>query len=556
MENDGFLTTTDNKNNNVNSSVRWSGVLIPITAIVYGFAIRFSIFNIPHPNITPGLGNMDLYIISAMLLFIGIWQLVANYEHQVATTIRLFTYQIAFGLFLICIAGFTTPFALAWIIIMSGPEAYQNSKAFFISAILFISIIFAGAFLTGGFNTEAVSYSIVAIMTIGYTGWTITKTQITNSVHKEEIATSQSKESLQRDQFSTIINNLSDAVISTDIDGTIRVYNAASMNLLDTNASLNGRNIGEILPVTNAHHEPINLFREIKKTKSITRRDDLTHTFSDGEEMRLEVTYSPIRRDFQQATQSKDYDGYIIIARDITKSKSLAEERNEFISVISHELRTPITVAEGTISNVQMMLGKTNITKKMFDEGIELAHKQIISLGTIINDLSSLSRAERGVGSEATVIDVTELAHAMVTKFTSEAKNKNIQLDLDLEPHVGQINTSRIYLEELLDNLIANGIKYTKEGSVKLIFAKKGSKVQFAVKDTGIGIGKSDIDKVFDKFYRSEDFRTRETGGTGLGLYVAAKLAHQMGTKIDLTSRLNVGSTFSFELPEYKKTGK
>ncbi|MEI7689698.1 MAG: ATP-binding protein [Candidatus Saccharibacteria bacterium] len=554
MANDNFLTTPDGKDNTVNPSVRWSSILIPITAILYGFAIRLGIFNVPHPNLSPGIGNIDLYVISALLLLIGIWQLIANYDHQAATTIRLFTYQITFGLFLIFISGFTSPFALAWVVIMSGPEAYQNSKAFFASAVLFLFIIFIGAFTAGGGSAGAISYSIVAILTIGYTGWTITKTQLTNSVNKDEIVTSKTKESLQRDQFLTIINNLSDAVISTDIDGTIRVYNAASLNLLDTNTSLNGRNISEILPVTNDRHEPVNLFREIKKSKTIVERDDLTHTFSDGEEMRLEVTYSPIRKDFQQATQSKAYDGYIVIARDITKSKTLAEERDEFISVISHELRTPITVAEGTISNVQLMMDRPKTTPKMLKDGVNMAHDQIMFLANMVNELSALSRAERGVGGESEIIDVTELAHQMISEYSNEANKRGLHLDLDLAPKIGKVETSRAYIEELLQNLIANGIKYTKKGGVKFIIDKKDGKINFAVKDTGIGIGKSDIDKVFDKFYRSEDYRTRETGGTGLGLYVAAKLAHKMGTKIVLSSRLNIGSKFSFELPEYTKT--
>jgi signal transduction histidine kinase len=98
-------------------------------------------------------------------------------------------------------------------------------------------------------------------------------------------------------------------------------------------------------------------------------------------------------------------------------------------------------------------------------------------------------------------------------------------------------------------NFITNSLKYTKEGEITLHVARKDGVVTFEVKDTGIGISKTDQAKIFNKFYRSEDYRTRETGGTGLGLYVAAKLAKKLGTKIELTSRLNHGSSFSFKLP-------
>ena len=549
--NDDFLTEAGSLNRTVNTNVRRAGFMIPIVAILYGFVARFNIIKIPHIDMFPANDNIDLYIISFLLLFIGVWQMVSNYDNRVWSMIRLFSYQIILGMFLVFISGIASPFALAWIAIMSGPDAYLNSKAFFISAILSASTIMIGAFIVNGGDIGSISYSIVAIMTIGYTGWTITRTQITNSVKTDEIMNSKAQESLQRDQFLTIINNLSDAVISTDMDGTIRVYNAASLNLLDTNTSLNGKNIGEVLPVTNQLHEPLNIFREIKKAKTILQRDDLTYTFSDGEEMRLETTFSPIRGDFGRQTNSRTHDGYIIIARDITKSKSLEEERDEFVSVISHELRTPITVAEGTISNVQVMLDHPKMTPKMLKDGIDMAHDQIMFLANMVNDLSALSRAERGVGDTLETINVSDLAHEMIKKYSAEAKAKDLRLDLDMAPKIGQVNTSRLYLEELLQNLITNAIKYTKQGGVTLILEKKLGNINFAIKDTGIGIGKSDQDKVFDKFYRSEDYRTRETGGTGLGLYVAAKLAHKMGSKITLSSRLNIGSTFSFELPEY-----
>src|SRR5690606_15994222 len=100
-----------------------------------------------------------------------------------------------------------------------------------------------------------------------------------------------------------------------------------------------------------------------------------------------------------------------------------------------------------------------------------------------------------------------------------------------------------------LQNLITNAIKYTKKGSVTVICKSAKGKVRFTVKDTGIGIARNEQDKIFNKFYRSEDYRIRETGGTGLGLYVSSKLAKKLKTQVELTSRLNHGSSFSFELP-------
>jgi signal transduction histidine kinase len=107
---------------------------------------------------------------------------------------------------------------------------------------------------------------------------------------------------------------------------------------------------------------------------------------------------------------------------------------------------------------------------------------------------------------------------------------------------------SRLYLKELLQNFVTNAIKYTKTGEIIVSAQQVGDTIEFKVKDTGIGISKSDQAHIYEKFYRSEDYRTRETGGTGLGLYVATKLAKKLGVRIEMTSRLNHGSSFGFTI--------
>lgn len=376
-----------------------------------------------------------------------------------------------------------------------------------------------------------------------------------NMVSKNAFTRSKNQESLQRDRVLTIINNLTSAVLSTDTNGVINVYNAASLSLLDTNIDLRGQHIEKILKLTDQENKKINIFKEFKKTNTTTKRDDISYCYDDGEQIRLELTYSPIHSSYDKAKNRSTNDGYIIIMNDITKAKSLEEERDEFISVISHELRTPITITEGVISNAQMMLDNPNATQESLKDSMNMAHEQVLFLANMVNDLSTLSRAERGVGDNAEVIDVKDLAHRLVGKYMPDAVAKSLHLNLDLDPKAGKVFVSKLYLEELLQNFITNSIKYTKEGSVTIQISKIDDDIQFLVKDTGIGISKTDQAKVFNKFYRSEDYRTRETGGTGLGLYVSAKLAKKMNTKVQVTSRLNFGSSFSFKLPEHIEQG-
>lgn len=282
-------------------------------------------------------------------------------------------------------------------------------------------------------------------------------------------------------------------------------------------------------------------------------RDDLYHAFNDDEQIRLEIISSPIRSSYSRTKRRETQDGYVVIMRDITKSKSLEEERDEFIGVVSHELRTPITIVEGTISNVQVMMQHPDATKQMLGDAITLAHDQIVYLARMVNDLSTLSRAERGVADVAEDIDVRGLIHHLHEEYHEEAADKGLRLNLDMGATLDHVFTSRLYLEEMLQNFITNAIKYTKQGTITVSVKQKLGIIKFSIKDTGIGISKSDRAKIFQKFYRSEDYRTRETSGTGLGLYIAAKLAHKLNTKITMISRLNHGSTFSFSLPIKKK---
>lgn len=528
--------------------IRYAGLLAPIILIGYGFFAASN--NIPILQIVNPIG---LIILSILWLGLAFLQFFMHSKSHLDLLLRVFAYHLLSGSYLIFVVGVSSPFTAFWILLTIASYVYFSKIGLQLNILFFIIITAVDIVLQQSSNQNNTVYDLIALITILITSVVILGIFQSQEIAQKELDESRAAESLQRDRVITIVNNLADAVLSTDIEGFIRVYNAASLNLLDTNISLNGSHIDEILPLTNMENEPVSLFKEIKKAKTVIKRDDLKYTFSDGEEVRLEVNFSPIRSSFSRSKKAETHDGYILIIRDVTKAKSLEEERDEFISVVSHELRTPITVAEGSLSNLGVMMDHPNVTQKMLKDGIKMAHEQVMFLANMVNDLSALSRAERGVGNDSEIIDVADLAKQMLEKYSNDAKAKNLRLDLDLAPRIGKINASRLYVEELLQNFITNAIKYTKKGDIKMTFENKDNIITFAVKDSGIGISKTDQDKIFDKFYRSEDYRTRETGGTGLGLYVAAKLAHKLKTKIKVTSRLNIGSTFSFSLPEYKK---
>lgn len=358
----------------------------------------------------------------------------------------------------------------------------------------------------------------------------------------ERVIIGQKRTKLDNDRITALVNNLRDAVISTDKDGGINLYNSAVLNILDTNTPITQKNIGDVFDIESVNGDKLNLLDELKRSTSTNYRDDIVMSVDKGDNIRLGITTVPI-----QSGYSLEPTGYLAIISDITKSKSLEEERDEFISVISHELRTPITIAEGALSNA-LIFSERNLFGKM-DSAIGLAHKQIIFLAGLVNNLSSLSRAERGLIKDTEDIDIAKLVSQLQTEYEPQASEKGLVFTTNIDPNLKSIHSNPLYLKELLQNLITNAIKYTKTGTITVRASSlNDKKVIISVADTGIGISRGDQKKVFDRFYRVEDYQTRETNGTGLGLHVVSKLAESLGGEIKLESRINQGSTFSLIL--------
>lgn len=529
--------------------IRYAGLIIPAALIFYGLAVQLGYVEGGHQ-----VNIIAFSLVSFWWLYMGVVQFFAPSKTRLDSALRLVAYHLLAGSYLIFISGIATPLIVFWIVLLLASNTYFSKNGLNASILSFILIVGIDIILwNNSSNNEVMTYDLVALVAIILSGLVVMSIERSQQVDRLALTKSKQKEVLQRDRTLTIVNNLTDAILSTDKNGVIRVYNAASLNLLDTNENLNGQHIDDILKLVDQADAPVSIFTEFSKSRATVTRDDLNYSFKDGEEIRLEITYSPIRRTYSKTKNAETNDGYIIIMRDITKAKSLEEERDEFISVASHELRTPITIMEGALSNIQVMMAHPDVTQTMITDSVTMAHDQSLYLAKMVNDLSTLSRAERGVADKPELIDVRELIQKLHEEYNKSAVDRHLHLDLDLGTTLGHIEASRLYVEELLQNIITNAIKYTKQGGVKVSVKNKAGIITFTIKDTGIGISKSDQNKIFHKFYRSEDYRTRETNGTGLGLYVAAKLAHKLGTKIEFASRLNHGSTFSFQMSAVSK---
>lgn len=532
-------------NKEVARSTRVIGVVITPLIAIYTLLITTGVITSHHLINTP----IALAIVSSWALM-SFWYFFTRAKKRSDHIIRLVLVHVFSLLSLMFIAGFAQPFAPLYVLLLLSSQIYFGRIGLIFSSIGLIVAGIIDILLFVSLRPEIVGEDILSVLAILVIGFSMATIMTTQESKRKELVHSQLRERLQYDRLLTIINNLTDAAFTTDEKGSIVMYNAACLDLLDTNDSLKGRNIGDLFKLTDKDATALNLFDLLKDATRAIRRDDINHTYSDGESIRLEITFAPIRSNFSLRKQRDELGGYILIMRDVTKQKSLEEERDEFISVVSHELRTPITIVEGTLSNLDFMMKQPKQpTQKILTENVSTAHDQVLYLAKMVNDLSTLSRAERGVADAPEAIDVQDLLHKLHKRYEMDATKNGLHLNLDLGAQLGTVNASRLYLEELLQNFITNAIKYTKEGSVTIIGKRTKNTVRFTVADTGIGISRNDQNKVFNKFYRSEDYRTRETNGTGLGLYVSTKLAHKLHTHIELKSRLNHGSSFSFELP-------
>lgn len=350
---------------------------------------------------------------------------------------------------------------------------------------------------------------------------------------------------LDHQRLDSLINSMADGVIAVDQNGNIEQYNGAALNVLDINAIQKGDQISKVLKLTNESGDPLDTLGIITNAKIQTISRDYKIKYSDESIVSIYLSISPVHLGYGK----KGDKGFVLIIRDITREKSLEEERDEFISVISHELRTPIAIAEGAISNAQFIAEKTGDVKTI-SEALESAHKQVVYLEGMINDLSTLSRAERGVlednVEDINVHDFVEMLH---TNYAPEAERKGLKLHVEIDPNLALLKSSKLYVQEILQNFITNAIKYTEEGSVTVTAKQMKDGVEFSVTDSGIGISKGDQSRVFDKFFRSEDYHTRQQNGTGLGLHVTRKLAALAKADINLTSELGKGSTFTIYFP-------
>ena len=238
--------------------------------------------------------------------------------------------------------------------------------------------------------------------------------------------------------------------------------------------------------------------------------------------------------------------GHVIIVRDVTRSVEVEDLKREFLSVVTHELKTPLTAVRGYVK--LLLMGKGGELTPKQTQLLSVTHEQAEVLATMVQDLLDATRLEGGqLSLDLAEVTVSIAVDEAVSAFAGEAQNLGIELVRG--PADGSVHADPFRLQQILGNLVRNALKFTQAGGRVTLSAKTvGDAVAITVSDTGRGISPAAQEQLFRKFYQVERGDKRRSGGAGLGLYICSQLAQQMGGDIQCRSQVGVGSHFTVTL--------
>lgn len=260
-----------------------------------------------------------------------------------------------------------------------------------------------------------------------------------------------------------------------------------------------------------------------------------------GEKIPVSLIASPIGQHRDKTM------GCVVVFRDITQERQLDKMKDEFVSIASHELRTPMTIISGYASLLlEKNMWELNADQEKYLGRIKGNIQHLIDL---VNYMLNVSRLEaKKLEVEKQKISLQKFCEEMVDGFKNLYREKNISLTFSAQDII--CNTDPDKLQQILINLLWNAYKFTpKDGSVKLVCEKYGDSVKFSVEDTGVWIQEKDLKALFRKFSQVNSYLHNKAEGTGLGLSICKMLVELLGGKIGVESQIGKGSVFFFTLP-------
>ena len=335
---------------------------------------------------------------------------------------------------------------------------------------------------------------------------------------------------LSRRQLEAILNSTPDPVLVTDASNRLILANPAAGHVFGVTIRRGERPDFE----KTIHNDAL---RDLLQA-SATERHSAEITTSDGK------TYLAMA---SPMTAEGKTVGRVCILRDVTQLKEIDTLKSDFVSTVSHDLRSPLTLMRGYATMLEMA-GQLNEQQKNYARMIV---QGVDSMAKLVNNLLDLGRIEFGVGLQVGSIPVLDILERVTGSLQMQAKQKGISLGVEIPkdmPHA--IEADEALLHQALYNLVENALKYTPQnGEVTIHLQTDPSALTFAVQDSGIGIPEKDLPRLFEKFYRGTNREALAQRGTGLGLAIVKSIAERHGGDVWVESELGKGSTFYLQIP-------
>jgi PAS domain S-box-containing protein len=333
-----------------------------------------------------------------------------------------------------------------------------------------------------------------------------------------------------RRQLEAILNSTPDPVLVTDASNRLILANPAA---------------GHVFGVTIRRGERPDLERTIQ----VKALNELMMS-SSGERRSAEIRM-PDGKTYMATASAMLAEGRTVgrvcILRDVTQLKEIDTLKSDFVSTVSHDLRSPLTLMRGYATMLEMA-GELNDQQKNYSKMIV---QGVDNMAKLVNNLLDLGRIDFGVGLQVDSIPVLDILERVTSGLQLHAKHKNISLGVEIPrdmPHA--IEADQALLHQGIYNLVENALKYTpQDGEVTIRLVPTDTTLTFAICDSGIGIPASDLPRLFEKFYRGTNREALAQRGTGLGLAIVKSIAERHGGKVWVESELGKGSTFYLQVP-------
>ena len=336
----------------------------------------------------------------------------------------------------------------------------------------------------------------------------------------------------ERNKLDTLFQHMADGMVAFDSDGLLLQYNAAAEEMLN-------RKLEEKLRYTD-------VFPEVQVRPEDLAQDgrSIEIDFAAGPRF-LKIYFAPIRL----GTEGK---GLMAVLHDVTEQRKLDDSRREFVANVSHELRTPLTNVRG--------YAETLMSADDIDRGTQMRFLGVISseadrMTRIVKDLLTLTRLDYNrMEMHMQQMDLRELGQKAAQAMEGQATGQGLTLTCTLPEEMPPVMGDPERIQQVIINIITNAIKYNKpQGSIAITGGTEGEQVFLRVEDTGIGVPKADVERLFERFYRVDKARSRESGGTGLGLAIAKQIVETHGGHIGFDSEYGKGSVVTLYLPRLKE---